>query len=92
MVKLEQIAGPKKLACDEKASIANAKKSLVRIIGVYSEGSGFIISPKGHLVTNYHVIAADFQPKVVLPDYSMVQGEVIMADQVADLAFLKIEK
>jgi hypothetical protein len=92
VAKLEQIAGPRRLLCDEKEVVERVKKSLVRIIGLYTEGSGFIAEPNGHVITNYHVIASDFQPKVILPDYSFVQGKVILADKEADFAFLKIER
>lgn len=90
ITRLERIIGPKKILCDEKESIKEAKKKLVRIIGINSEGTGFFVSATGLIVTNYHVIAYNPNPKIVFPDYSFVQGEVIMADEMSDLAFIKI--
>lgn len=88
--RLENIVGRKKITCNEKESIERAKESLVRIIGVNSEGTGFYVSSTGLIVTNHHVIAEDPRPKVVFPDYSFAQGEVVMANSTADLAFVKI--
>jgi len=42
------------------------------------------------IVTNHHVIAQDPKPKIIFPDYSFTQGEVVMANETADLAFIKI--
>jgi len=89
IVRLEEIAGPKKLVCDEREMIKEVKKSVVRIVGTWSEGTGFFVNESGLIATNHHVIAYDPNPKIVLPDYSMVQGKVIMADSQADIALIK---
>lgn len=90
VARLEQIAGYKRIICDEKESIAKVKQSVVRIVGVVVEGSGFFVTSDGLIVTNHHVIAYDPRPKIIMPDYSLVQGEVLMADEQADLALVKI--
>jgi len=92
VVKLEQIVGPKKLLCDERESVQKTKQSLVRIVGRISQGSGFFFDPNGYILTNYHVIAADFRPKIILPDNSIIQGEVVSADRKSDLALVKVDK
>ena len=43
------------------------KSSVVRIVGGYSEGTGFFIN-QNQILTNFHVIADEPSPKVVLPD------------------------
>ena len=55
------------------------------------QGSGFLVSPDGWLVTNYHVIEWADTATVVLSDYTdlMVHG-VGAIDREADLALLKI--
>ena len=58
---------------------------------VASHGSGFIIDPDGHIVTNYHVIADATEIKVKLDDKSEYIAKLIGADELTDLALLKID-
>lgn len=88
--KLETLVGKKKITCDEQASIEKVKQGVVRIVGIVSEGSGFFVPPIGLIATNFHVIQYDPNPKIILPDYSFIQGEVVFADKTSDLAFVKI--
>jgi serine protease Do len=54
-------------------------------------GSGVIISPRGYIVTNHHVIAKAENIEVTLHDKRHFQAELIGADPGTDLAVLKIE-
>ena len=54
-------------------------------------GSGFIISPEGHIITNYHVVALSEKPKVVLSDEREYNVEVLRTSKIHDLALLKID-
>ena len=55
-----------------------------------SVGSGFICDPKGHIVTNYHVIEdADEVVSVTLPDGRELLVEVVGADERTDIAVLR---
>ena len=54
-------------------------------------GSGLIISSDGRLVTNAHVVAGADKVKVTLRDGRTFAGEVVGADQVTDLAVIKID-
>ena len=54
-------------------------------------GSGLIISSDGRLVTNAHVVAGADKVKVTLRDGRTFAGEVVGADQVTDLAVVKID-
>jgi Do/DeqQ family serine protease len=54
-------------------------------------GSGLIISSDGRLVTNAHVVAGADKVKVTLRDGRTFEGEVVGADQVTDLAVIKID-
>lgn len=54
-------------------------------------GSGLIISADGRLVTNAHVVAGADKVKVTLRDGRTFEGEVVGADQVTDLAVVKID-
>lgn len=61
--------------------------SVVRVVGGYSEGSGFFIS-KNQVITNFHVIADEPTPKIILPDGKFITPIKILGDKDADLAIL----
>ncbi|PIZ65781.1 hypothetical protein CO051_03810 [Candidatus Roizmanbacteria bacterium CG_4_9_14_0_2_um_filter_39_13] len=67
------------------------RNSVVRIVGGYSEGTGFFIS-KNQVVTNFHVIADEPAPKIIFPDGSFVTPVKMVGDSMADLAVLYIEE
>ena len=54
-------------------------------------GSGFIIDPEGHVVTNNHVVANAGEITVILHDGSKHKAEVKGRDPKTDLALLKID-
>ncbi len=54
-------------------------------------GSGVIISEKGHIVTNYHVIKDASDLEVTLHDNRVFKAEVIGKDPSTDLAVIKID-
>ncbi|XP_038046351.1 serine protease HTRA2, mitochondrial-like [Patiria miniata] len=60
-----------------------------------SNGSGFIVSQDGLILTNAHVVANKIRGpqsvKVKLPDGRMVDGHVVAVDSVSDLAAVKID-
>lgn len=53
-------------------------------------GSGFIIDPSGEVLTNAHVVAQADRVTVTLKDGRVVEGKVQGADEVTDLAVVKI--
>jgi len=87
-----KLGGEKKVNCSEKDTIEKVRRSVVRIIGGESEGSGFAIKSGGVILTNFHVIEFEPSPKVVLPDNSFDTAEILMADKNADLAIVHINK
>jgi hypothetical protein len=87
-----KLGGSKKIACNERDTVEKVRRSVVRVVGGESEGSGFAIQKGGFILTNFHVIASEPSPKVILPDNTFETGEVIMADKDADLAVIKIKK
>ena len=56
-----------------------------------SLGSGVIVDPAGLIVTNRHVIEGADEIRVVLADRREFQARVILSDQRADLAVLRVD-
>jgi len=57
---------------------------------VQSIGTGIIYDPDGYIITNAHVVSGATQIKVVLPDKREFDATVVGADDVQDIAKLKI--
>lgn len=54
-------------------------------------GSGFIVSAKGHIVTNAHVVEGMDTFTITLNDGKEYKAKLIAADKLKDIAILKIE-
>lgn len=54
-------------------------------------GSGVIMTSKGHILTNYHVVDNAELIRVVLQDGRQFNAQVLGLDKVTDLALLKID-
>jgi S1-C subfamily serine protease len=55
------------------------------------QGSGFLISPDGKILTNSHVVANERQLEVTLPDQSHYKARLLSRDEANDVALLQIE-
>jgi S1-C subfamily serine protease len=88
----KHMGGEKVLNCDQAETVSNVSKSIVRVVGVFSEGSGVVIYNNGTIITNYHVVAGEPAPKIVFSDYSKYPATYIGVDKHLDLAVLKIDK
>ena len=62
-----------------------------REIPQIGRGSGFIVSPKGYILTNHHVVEDAKRIMVSLSNGDEVEAEVIGADPAIDLAVIKID-
>ena len=65
--------------------------SVVRVVGGYSEGTGFFVAPD-QVITNFHVIADEPSPKIIFPDGNFVTPIKILGNKDVDLAILFTEK
>ncbi len=54
-------------------------------------GSGVIVSDKGYIITNYHVVANADQIIVALQDGRVAAAQLVGKDQRTDIAVLRIE-
>ena len=54
-------------------------------------GSGFIVSPEGHVITNHHVVGGAAAVEVRLHDRRRFRARVLGSDARTDLAVLKID-
>ncbi len=87
-----------------EAAVQAVYPALVRIHVVFEEGgggrmqkgrasgSGTIISPDGHILTNHHVAGRATRITVRLADRQELRATLVGTDALADLAVLKIDK
>ena len=57
----------------------------------YGQGSGFIISSDGYVITNAHVVAKADEVNITLTDKREYRAKVIGSDERTDIAVLKID-
>src|SRR5712691_11897787 len=60
-------------------------------VPIEGAGSGFVIDPRGYILTNFHVVEGAQSIEVVLGDQSRYPAKFIGADQRNDVALVKIE-
>ncbi|HEV3374883.1 MAG TPA: trypsin-like peptidase domain-containing protein [Candidatus Acidoferrum sp.] len=60
-------------------------------VPVEGAGSGFVIDPRGYILTNFHVVQEAQSIEVVLGDQSRYPAKFIGADQRNDVALVKVD-
>jgi S1-C subfamily serine protease len=60
-------------------------------VPVEGAGSGFVIDPRGYILTNYHVVENAQSIEVILGDKTRAPAKFIGADQRNDVALIKID-
>ncbi|WP_407047962.1 Do family serine endopeptidase [Methyloraptor flagellatus] len=58
---------------------------------VMSQGSGFIISPDGKVVTNFHVVKGATEVTVLMDDGNEYKAKVLGSDEKTDIALVQIQ-
>ena len=71
--------------------VEKVREGIVRIQGKTGAGSGFVIDPAGHILTNAHVIAGEDELTVIFDDGATSTPRVIGSDSKRDIALLKVE-
>ncbi len=66
-------------------------KAVISLKSKRAIGSGFIISPSGFAVTNYHVIGNAEDIKAITHDQKTINVHILHTDPDKDLALLKLE-
>ncbi|MET0155689.1 MAG: DegQ family serine endoprotease [Rickettsiales bacterium] len=56
-----------------------------------SLGSGFVVSPEGYIVTNYHVIEKSEEIMVTFHDDVQMKAKIVGTDEKTDIALLKVD-
>lgn len=59
--------------------------------GSVSQGSGFVIDPEGHVVTNDHVVADATRITVLFEDGTQLRAKVVGRDKPTDIALIKAD-
>jgi len=76
---------------DYTSIIKDSVNSVVSIKTDFSQGSGFIITPNGYIVTNEHVIDGASSISAITSDQKSHVTKLIGYDTVMDIALLKID-
>ena len=61
------------------------------VVPQQGQGSGFVLSKDGRILTNYHVVQNAQQVEVTLSDKHKYKAQVILQDKAHDLALLQIK-
>lgn len=80
-----------KTTADFTNIIESSKKSVVSIKTDVSQGTGFLITNDGYVVTNFHVISDASYANAITNDKQTKTMELIGYDNKMDIALLKIE-
>lgn len=72
------------ITAEEDRSFSNKKDGS-------SSGTGFFVDNKGHLITNYHVIASCNNKQNIIYNNKKIKAKLIAKDKHLDLALLKVD-
>ncbi len=67
-------------------------QAVVTIQGGIRQGSGFIISPDGYILTNSHVVKDSMEVEVIFKSEKQTKGRVVYEDSEKDIALVKVDE
>lgn len=91
-IETPQIQKIQTVLSEENAVIAVVEKSSPSVVAIGTNGIGFIVSEKGIIVTNKHVVAGNNIYNVVTVDGKKFEVRKIYKDPILDLAVLQIDE
>ena len=74
-----------------RIAVVTAEPEGGRLQKFQSGGSGAIISPEGHVITNHHVAGKAKQIVCVMPDGERVEAKLVGTDALADISVLLLQ-
>jgi serine protease DegS len=102
----QQVSEPSEISTLQISFNKAVRKAAPAVVNIYSRkytednrtklstqglGSGVIVSEKGYIITNYHVIAQADQVIVALQDGRVAAAQLVGKDRRTDIAVLRIE-
>jgi S1-C subfamily serine protease len=107
-VELTEASAAPAFDSEEQENIAVYKKALPSVVNITStavaydffygavpkegQGSGFVIDPAGHILTNYHVVEGARQVEVTTSEKKKYRAEIVGTDPQHDLAVIQISE
>jgi S1-C subfamily serine protease len=107
-VELKEASAAPAFDSEEQENIAVYKKALPSVVNITStavaydffygavpkegQGSGFVIDPAGHILTNYHVVEGARQVEVTTSEKKKYRAEIVGTDPQHDLAVIQISE
>src|ERR687883_510671 len=78
------------IAYDYSQVYEKASPAVVQVTTDDGSGSGFLVTPFGHIATNYHVVRNSRYLAVQFPDGRKVKAAVVAVNPQFDMAVLKV--
>jgi hypothetical protein len=83
-------AAAQSVAFDYSAIYEHAKTAVVTVTTEDGSGSGFLVTPFGHIATNYHVVRGSKYLAAQFADGRKVRAQIVAYNAMADMALIKV--